>query len=383
MEYGSLNKLGEIVVENGGNKVFVVIDSFLAKEPLNYHQRIETILKKEGLECTLFSDYSGEPTTDHLDCALEMLKKFNADCVVALGGGSAIDLAKAISVFGINAEMTWDEIHNLSAIKRLPLIAIPTTAGTGSEATKVMVVTNTKTNIKMNPGHSNLIPDVAILDPELTLSLPRNFTVYTGLDALAHAMEAYVSNRASMMSDHFALTAINLIGVALPRVHENGYDVEARRDMLLASCYAGVSFSNASTNLAHAAARPLGTRFHIPHGLSVALLLPFVIRFGMESAEERYARIAISLGADSSSNNEKLAQKTLEIVSNYNEKFNLWSDAVKYINVKELEASIPTLVDDAMSGNGIATNRRIPGHQDVAEVYCLLLKKIRELVGTS
>ncbi|HEY9577476.1 MAG TPA: iron-containing alcohol dehydrogenase, partial [Pseudobacillus sp.] len=219
-------------------------------------------------------------------------------------------------------------------------------------------------------------PDAAVLDPELTFSLPPSFTAYTGLDALTHAIEGYVSTRASQMTDLFALEAVHQIGLALPKACEDGKDSDSRREMILASCYAGLAFSNASTNLAHAAGRPLGAQFHIPHGLSVALLLPFVMRLGLDSCKERYANIALALGADSSLTTEQLAQQSIEIVESYNERFGIWEDAHKYIEPEQLITAIPSLVADALSGNGIATNRKVPSEQDIEFIYRGLAGKV-------
>ncbi|KAB7707559.1 iron-containing alcohol dehydrogenase [Bacillus aerolatus] len=376
IENGALNRLDELVAAKGGTKVFVVMDSFLASSPVNLHEKVSSILLKSGFTSSFFSNYSGEPTTKNVEEAVKQLQDFQGDCVIGIGGGSAIDLAKAVAVFGKNKTIEWNEIPHCLQLKRLPLIAVPTTAGTGSEATKVMVITDPETNVKMNPSHPNLIPDAAVLDPELTLSLPPNFTVYTGLDALTHAIEGYVSNRASMMTDLFALEAIHQIGSALPKVYEDGKDNESRKEMILASCYAGIAFSNASTNLAHAAGRPLGAQFHIPHGLSVALLLPFVMRFGLESCKERYAEIAVALGEDPSLSIDELAKNSIKIIENFNDTFGIWKDAHKYIQPQKLIESTHVLIADALSGNGIATNRKIPSEHDIEVIYYMLAEKL-------
>ncbi|MDO6448660.1 iron-containing alcohol dehydrogenase [Oceanobacillus profundus] len=375
----SLEHLGKIAVENGATKLFIVMDAFLASEGLNYDVKIKSIVQKQNLAVTIFSDYRGEPTTDHLLAALDSLLKSNADCVVAIGGGSAIDIAKAASVFAVNPTLAWEDIAAQNRLKRLPLLAVPTTAGTGSEATKVMVVKNMKTEIKMNPGHKDLVPDVAILDPLLTKSLPSQFTAYTGLDALAHAMEAYVSTLASATTDNYALNAIRMIGRSLPKVYENGANVEAREEMLLASCYAGIAFSNASTNLAHAAGRPLGARFNIPHGLSVALLLPFVVEFGLEASAEKYAAIAVNLGEEDTGERDQLAKQAHKLIKSYNDKFAIWEDALRYIDLEEFKDSIPLLVEDSFSGNGIVTNPKVPEACDVERIFHSLLKKLTQI----
>ncbi|WP_318614614.1 iron-containing alcohol dehydrogenase [Sporosarcina sp. YIM B06819] len=374
-----LNKLGKIASEMGVTNLFVVIDAFLVTLPLSYDQRIKEIVQSENMTVTFFSDYQGEPTTDHVKAALKSLVEKESDCVVAIGGGSAIDIAKAVSLFGANPKMRWEEIAATKKLNRLPLIAVPTTAGTGSEATKVMVVTNLETQLKMNPAHKDLIPDVAILDPVLTQSLPRHFTAYTGMDALTHAIEAYISTQASVMTDNYALTAIKMIGKSLPRVYENGMDLEAREAMLLASCYSGIAFSNASTNLAHAIGRSLGARFNIPHGLSVSLMLPFVMRFGLEVTKEKYADIGIAMGMKNAESKEKMAESTIQLIEEMNSHYGIWQDGMKYINLEDLNKNKSTLINDALSGNGILTNQIVPTEKDVEVILLSLIGKLEEL----
>ncbi|KMY50729.1 iron-containing alcohol dehydrogenase [Peribacillus loiseleuriae] len=376
IENGAINNLDKIVASKGGRKIFILMDSFLAKSPINLHQKVKKILMNSGLESKVFTDFSGEPTTKNVDDALFQLNAFQGDCVIGIGGGSAIDLAKALSVFGKNKDMEWDTITQYQKLDRLPLFAVPTTSGTGSEVTKVMVITNLDTNIKMNPSHPNLVPDVAILDPELTLSLPPSFTVYTGLDALSHAIEGFLSNKASIMTNLFSLEAIKKVGNALPKVYENGADIESRRDMILASCYAGIAFSNASTNLAHATGRALGARFHIPHGLSVALLMPFVMRFSLDSCREQFAEIAMALGANPSLGKNDRALYVIRTLEDFNERFGIWQDGLKYMDSQQLIDEIPTLVIDSLSGNGIATNRKVPTEHDIQVIYYLLAEKL-------
>ncbi|ASN06106.1 iron-containing alcohol dehydrogenase family protein [Virgibacillus necropolis] len=377
---GCINQLGKIISASGASKPLIIMDAFLAQAPVSLQEKVQRILQQEQLEFELFSDYAGEPTVDHVQAALHSLASSHADCVVAIGGGSAIDISKAVSLFGLNPEMKWSNIVSQSRLKRLPLIAIPTTAGTGSEATGIMVITDIKAGVKMNPGHPHLIPDTAILDPELTVSLPQHFTAFTGLDALTHAIEAYVSNRSSAMTDLYALKAIRMIGEALPKVYEDGSNVKERENMILASCYAGIAFFNSSTNLAHAAGRALGTRFHIPHGLSVALLLPYVMQFGIKDAEDRYQEIAIALGEDSSKEPSELAQSSIDFIENFNEQFGIWDAAQKYIkNIDLLSESMPILIEDALSGNGITTNRKVPSYSDIEKIFVSLSDRISKV----
>ncbi|GAM12492.1 iron-containing alcohol dehydrogenase [Mesobacillus selenatarsenatis] len=374
---GSVEKVADAAAGLGANHLFVVISPSVLGEPLNLADRLTKIFKKTNLGMTLFSEYKGEPTTEHVRAAVNNCKESQADCIVAVGGGSAIDLAKAVSVMTINPDLQYQEIARKKIIKRLPLITVPTTAGTGSEATKVMVITEVDSGIKLNPGHPVLIPDIAILDPELALTLPNSFTAYTGMDALAHAMEAYVSTKATVLSDYFAIKAITLISKALPSAHNNGSDLEARENMLLGSCFAGIAFSNSSTNLAHAAGRALGARFNIPHGLSVALLLPYVIQYGLKVSQERYATIAKILNPDVDGSKEAMAKDVLNFVLNLNEQFQVWEAGALYLKAK-LANEIPLLVEDALAGNGILTNQVIPVYKDIEQIYQKLFNKISE-----
>lgn len=376
MGAGSIEKLTEIADSLGVNHLFIVISPSLLKEPVNMKKRLMELLKKDSMKMTLFSAYQGEPTTEHVKVAVEKCKKYGGDCVVAIGGGSAIDLAKAVSVFAMNDEIPIQEIPLQKKLNRLPLVAVPTTAGTGSESTKVMVIKDVDSGLKLNPGHPQLVPDSAILDPELTLTLPKAFTAYTGLDALAHAIEAYMSTKATVLSDYFALEAIRLINEALPRVYHCGNDIKARQNMLLGGCYAGIAFSNSSTNLAHAAGRALGARFHIPHGLCVALLLPFVIEYGLHAARKRYADIGKVLNEDAIGTDREMAEETFRTVMDLNDQFNIWDAGAKYLNNQE--SQIFLLAEDSLSGNGILTNHLVPGHKDIEIIFTKLFNKITE-----
>ena len=374
---GSLEKLAGAAEELGAQHVFIVISSSALLEPLNLNPRLKRMLEKANLGQTIYSGLKGEPTNDHVKEAVNRCMESQADCVVAIGGGSAIDLAKAVSVFTLNPDIQYNEINSLKKVKRLPLIAVPTTAGTGSEATKVMVITDGESGTKMNPGHPGLIPDIAILDPELTVTLAQSYTAFTGMDALAHAMEAYVSNRATDMSDYFAIQAISLIRRALPISYKQGSNLEARENMLLGSCFAGIAFSNSSTNLAHAAGRALGARFHMPHGLSVALLLPFVIEYGLKASEEKYAIIGNLLNPEANGTEVDTAQEALRMVLKYNKQFQIWEAGAAYLNLTR-EDEIPLLVKEALAGNGILTNQVVPDQFDIEKMYIKLFNKISE-----
>lgn len=352
---GTINNLDEAIHAIQATSIFVLLSGRTKKV---LEKQFEQLALK-GISLHFYTDFQSEPTTDHLDNALENFKQSKAQGILAIGGGTALDLAKALSVLAAKETLTLGDIAHQGHLGKIPLIAVPTTAGTGSEVTKVTVITDTQLKRKLNPGHPALIPDIVLLDPELTLSMTPKITAETGLDALAHAIEAYVSTLASPISDVFALEAIRSIGKSIRIAYHETQNLQARDDMLRGSMFAGLAFSNSSTNLAHATARPLGTRFSLPHGLSVALMHPYVISFGKDAAPDRYAAIAEALGVDS----------VLEFIEELNVLFDLKKEVKKQLNLDDFKASIPLLAEDALAGNGIATNRRIPTIEDITDIY--------------
>lgn len=329
-------------------------------------QKLATLM----INATFYTMPKGEPTTIFMQECLELIRIHGCDSVVAIGGGSTIDLAKAVSAFAVNDQLTLATIPAQNHIQRLPLIAVPTTAGTGSEATKVTVITDHETNIKSNPRHIDLIPDYVILDPLLTLNVPLKITMYTALDALAHAIEAYVSTKATDLTDFYARQAIELITRNIHSVYEQPNNVAMRNNLLMGSFYAGVAFSNASTNLAHATGRSLGTNFSLPHGLSVALLHPFVVDFSFESCRERYEQIAEIIGLQG-------GEKISDYLHQLNEDFSIWQDAHHIADQAYIQV-VDQLTQQALNGNGILTNRQVPNEQEVKQVFHQLYDKLQQ-----
>jgi alcohol dehydrogenase class IV len=289
---GSLSKLGELVRATMGNRVFVVTDpGMLATGIID---RALAILKASGVEATLFSDVQADPPEAVIHAATERARAAGVEGVVGLGGGSSLDVAKLVSLLAMGRE-ELASVYGIGKAKgsRLPLILVPTTAGTGSEVTPISIVT-TGASEKMGVVSPVLLPDVALLDPELTYGLPAHVTAATGIDAMVHAIEAYASASANNnpLSRTLALQALELMGGALLRAVRNGGDRDARADMLLGSMLAGQAFANSPVAAVHALAYPLGGHFHIPHGLSNALVLPHVLRFNAVTAHEAYVALA-------------------------------------------------------------------------------------------
>ena len=331
-------------------------------------QRFAT-LQAQLPQAVFYEMPKGEPTTTMLQDALHQLTSEQCDGVIAIGGGSVMDLAKALAVLAKMPELTLSEIATTKTIKRLPLIAIPTTAGTGSEATKVTVIIDEQQGIKLNPGHPALIPDVVILDPLLTVNLPKSVTAFTGLDALTHAIEAFVSTNATPLSDFYALQAVKLLTDNIGIVYNKPHHLAAREGMLLGSFYAGIAFSNASTNLAHATGRALGTKFHLPHGQSVALMHPFVVEYSMASCRERYDQIAVQIGLEQ-------GQQLVPYLQELNDKFGVWQSAESIVD-QLTSKTIEDMTKSALSGNGILTNRQVPTAQQIEQLFMQLRKRLQ------
>ena len=263
----------------------------------------DMILKKLSncKSVSVFSEVIPDPPMDLIERGIAFLDDKDCDVVVALGGGSSIDAAKAIVYMARKIDLAQDP----DSTKRMKLSALPTTSGTGSEVTQFAVVTDSKTGVKIPLIDESLMPDIAILDPELVKSAPPFITADTGMDVITHALEAYVSETASDCSDCLAEKALELAFEYLPRAYRNGYDIKARDKMHRASCLAGMSFSLVNLGLNHGIAHALGAIFHIPHGRANALVLPYVIAFNADVARE---------GAKHSNDSAKKYQKVARIV---------------------------------------------------------------------
>jgi alcohol dehydrogenase class IV len=274
-----------------GRKVLIVTDANLEK--IGLLADIKASLEAAGIGYSVYDKVVMEPVIEYVEDGLQAFRDARADLVVAVGGGSPIDTGKAIAALSrnigeISDYMGANKIGNPSA----PLIAIPTTAGTGSEVTPFTIITNTDTDVKMLIASPHILPTVALVDPLMTLRMPRGITAATGLDALTHAIEAYVSVKAQPITDTFALQAIRLISANLRKAWSNPDNLEARSRVLMGALQAGLAFANSSVALVHGMARPIGAYFHVAHGLSNAVLLPAIIEFSVSGNPRRYVDIA-------------------------------------------------------------------------------------------
>lgn len=278
-----------------GKKALIVTDRNLVN--IGLVDDVKNSLDLAGMPFALYDGVVTEPTLDYTEEGLKMFQHEKADLLVAIGGGSPMDTAKAISVLATNVGKISDfEGPNKIPKPGAPVIAIPTTAGTGSEVSQFTIITDTTRNVKMLIASLHVIPRVALVDPLMTLTMPQGITAATGLDALTHAIESYVSLKAHSITEALAIHAIRLISANLRQAWSNGNNLEARTAMMSGALEAGLAFSNSSVALVHGMARPIGAYFHLPHGISNASLLPTVIEFSISGNPKRYADIAEAMG---------------------------------------------------------------------------------------
>ena len=380
----SLEKLGE-QSKKLGKRAFIVTDTIMEK--LGYVEKCMQQLNKKGITVSTYNKVDAEPTNIHVLEALSLCKEEKCDFIIGIGGGSCIDAAKAVAVFYTNGGEVEDYVQKDIKIENnpLPLIAIPTTSGTGSEVTSVAVITNKKTDVKMMMKHPSFIPKVAIIDPVLTSSLPPQITAATGIDALCHAIEAYISKFSQPLTDVLALSAIESIMKYLRIAYEDGRNMEAREAMMIASLQAGIAFSNASVTLVHGMSRPVGALFHVPHGISNAILLPTVLEFTKTSAMKRLAKIGRSLNKDLYSNSdEEVADYTLGEIKKLC--FDLRIPNLKEYGIDEIEFenAISKMASDAIESGSPANNPRVPSYDEIKELYRECFNyKYKEFIKTS
>lgn len=294
---GSSQKLGALLKENGYRSAFVVTGNVV--KTTDGFKTLYASLQADGVDCQIFTDTVVDPPIQVVDEAADILKQSQADVVIAVGGGSAIDCAKAMCMLATNEGSVKDYLFGGSktvTTPSLPLIVVPTTAGSGSEVTASSVITDVENNIKLSVTHEYLLPKYAVIDPLMHLGMPLSITASTGMDALTHALEAYVSLNASIVSDAYAEKAIALIGQNIRTATFNPGDLEARSNMAIASTLAAVAFVNGGLGAVHGIAQAMGGIAHVPHGVANALLLPHVMEVNVMGNLQKFAHIATLLG---------------------------------------------------------------------------------------
>ena len=368
---GAAGQIGEESRKFGGKKGLIITDEVLLK--LGALEGIEQALSQAEIQFAVYSGVFTEPTVDFVQEGIRSYRESGCDFLLAVGGGSAIDTAKAIAVMATNSGAIEDyQGANKVREPGAPLIAVPTTAGTGSEVTQFTIITDTKRDVKMLIASPFLIPRKAIVDPLLTLSMPRGLTAATGIDALTHAIEAYVSVKAQPMSDIFALSAIELISGSLRQAWSNGNNREAREKTMLGALQAGIAFSNSSVALVHGMSRPIGAYFHVAHGVSNAALLSVVTEFSLIGNPERYARVAKAMGE----NIEGLtvleaSDMAAESIARLVEDIEIPSLPELGVEEDKLDKLAPKMAEDAIASGSPANNPRQATKEEIVELYKL------------
>ncbi|MGF1761340.1 iron-containing alcohol dehydrogenase [Photobacterium sagamiensis] len=292
---GCIADAGDLLAAQGVKKPLVVTDKMLVS--LGIVEKLTCSLEKHQIEYTLFDEVTPDPSIATVNAGVKVYQRHNCDAIVALGGGSPIDCAKVIGAKVVKKANVKALSGKLKVRKRLPpFMAIPTTAGTGSEATIAAVITDPEARSKFAVIDPVLVPQVALLDPELMVGLPKPVTAATGMDALTHAIEAYLGSFSNELTDRYAKEAITTIFDQLPKAYTDGSDLQAREAMAMASYQAGCAFTRAFVGYVHAIAHQLGGLYHIPHGLANAVLLPYVLRFSFPACRQRFEDMAALIG---------------------------------------------------------------------------------------
>lgn len=367
-EVGALQEVGYVFRGLGAQRVMLVCDPGIVS--LGFAGQARKVLEAAGCEVAVFDQVAPDPSSALVERAVKQAQGFKADGVLGLGGGSSLDAAKLVALL-INSEQPLEDLYGTDKAlgQRTPLVLMPTTSGTGSEVTWVSVITDAQQR-KQAVYSPQLLPDVAILDPQLTLGLPAKVTAATGLDAMVHAIEAYTSRtRKNPISDGLATAALALLGANLSKVLANGQDLEARTAMLQGSLMAGMAFVNASVAAIHALAYPLGARFHIPHGHANALVMAPVIRFNLASAQRHYAELAAHLLPGQDFDNEASAAEAFVQAVEGLVKASGLEQRLSNLNVDQ--ASLPVMASDVVVGirRLIDSNPCDMTEQDVEAIY--------------
>lgn len=365
---GASLAVAEEALALGGTRALLVTDQYMQQSGAT--APVLNALKQAGIKTEVYDGVNSEPDLDHVSQALEIQQKNGCDIMVSFGGGSPLDAAKAVSIMATNPGHISDYM-GVGNVKKdgLPMIAIPTTAGTGSEGTQVTIITDTSRDVKMMISSPQILPKAALVDPDLTLAMPKGLTAATGLDALTHAIEAYVSVKAQPMSDMFALNATRLLGQYLLKSWQNPNDYEARSNTLLGALQAGIAFSNSSVALVHGMSRPIGALFHVAHGVSNATLLKVVMEFSLPGNLQRYSDLAIAMGLEDTGNIEKNAQAGMDRVAELVQIMEVPSCTALGVTKEKLDQYASKMAEDAIASGSPGNNPRQASKQEIVELY--------------
>lgn len=365
----ALLKLPDVVKSLGCRRPLLITDKMMVQ--LGYAKRIAEVLATQDLQLEVFDDTVPEPTAASIEAGVNKVRQGQYDLIIALGGGSPIDSAKAIAILGKHGGHIRDYRFPRQVNEAgLPIVAIPTTAGTGSEVTRFTIITDEQSDEKMLCVGLGFMPVAALVDYQLTLSVPARITADTGIDALTHAIEAYVSRKANPYTDMQALAAMRLIGPNLKAVFHDGNNAQAREAMMLGSTLAGIAFSNASVAMVHGLSRPIGAFFHVPHGLSNAMLLPSVTEFSIPAASERYAQCAQAMGVALEQDSTEVAnRKLLEFLNQLNAELKVPTLQEFGVDPERFEQVVSTMAEQALASGSPGNNPRQPSLEEIVQLY--------------
>ncbi len=362
---GSLAKLPEVAEKSGGKKAFIISGPHLNK--MGIVQSCVDALKAKGIESSVFTETEGNPSVETVDKASAAYKESGADFIVALGGGSPMDVAKAVGVVArYGGSITEYEGADKVPGDIIPLIAVPTTAGTGSEVTAFSVITDHSRNYKLTVFSYKLIPSYAILDAELLTTAPASVAAACGIDAMVHALEAYISTAASPFSDAMAEKALELIGANIRCYAANRGDIEAAENMLVGSLFAGIAFSWARLGDVHAMSHPVSAYFNVPHGVANAILLPTIVEYNMLADKRKYLNIYNYIAELPAAPEEFTADMLVDELLNLNEALGIPAGLEEAGVTKD---KFDAMADDAMKSGNIAVNPRSTTKKDVLALY--------------
>lgn len=364
------NVLGEAapLLKKMGNKAFIVTGRHVAVSDMM--KQLTALLDENGIDCVIFDGITGEPTDTMIENGVEMLKSSGCDFIIGIGGGSPLDSAKAIAAMAVNEGSIADYNGKEITGEILPLAAIPTTAGTGSEATKFTVITDSEKGIKMLLKGDVLVPKLAIVDSSFTVGAPKSVTSATGLDALTHAVEAYTSRKAFSMTDTLAVSAVKRIMKYLPIAYKEPDNALAREQMSIAALEAGICINNSSVTIVHGMSRPIGALFHVPHGMSNAMLLKECLSFAVSGAYEKFANLGRETGvASDSDSDETAAEKFIDSLQSICDVCEIPTLEQYGIDRDEYYSKISKMATDAVASGSPANTVKEVTVDDCIEIY--------------
>ena len=355
-------------IANMGKKALIVCGPNVRK--MAAAEKVMEELEKRETAYAVYSDITGEPTDRMIDNGARVYLEEACDFLIGIGGGSPLDAMKAIALKAVCGGEMADYMGVSVEAKLPPMAAVPTTAGTGSEATQFTIITDTKNDVKMLLKGESFMPDLAVVDPEFSVSAPRGVTASTGLDALTHAVEAYTSRKAQPLTDIFAVSAVRRIFQNLPEAYENGSSRNARKEMALAALEAGIAFNNACVTIVHGLSRPIGALFHVPHGTSNAILLHPCLKYVMDGAVERFAVLGREIKAAGGQDDDKsAAEKFIEEVRKLCRKCGIGSPDCYGIEKEAFLEAVPKMAEDAVASGSPANTRKKIQKEDIIKIY--------------